>query len=127
MDLENQVYGLLGPNGSGKTTLLRMLAGVLLPTAGKIEIDRNSIGYLPQKFGCFPELTVKEQLEYFACLKKIPKKLHEEEIDLVLDIIHLSDRKKMPAGNCPAGWYGGWELPRHFWEIQKYFCWMNPP
>ena len=94
MDLENQVYGLLGPNGSGKTTLLRMLAGVLLPTAGKIEIDRNSIGYLPQKFGCFPELTVKEQLEYFACLKKIPKKLHEEEIDLVLDIIHLSDRKK---------------------------------
>ena len=74
MDLENQVYGLLGPNGSGKTTLLRMLAGVLQPTAGKIEIDRNSIGYLPQKFGCFPELTVKEQLEYFACLKKIPKK-----------------------------------------------------
>lgn len=103
MDLENQVYGLLGPNGSGKTTLLRMLAGVLLPTAGKIEIDRNSIGYLPQKFGCFPELTVKEQLEYFACLKKIPKKLHEEEIDLVLDIIHLSDRKKDACRKLSGG------------------------
>lgn len=97
------MYGLLGPNGSGKTTLLRMLAGVLQPTAGKIEIDRNSIGYLPQKFGCFPELTVKEQLEYFACLKKIPKKLHEEEIDRVLDIIHLSDRKKDACRKLSGG------------------------
>lgn len=80
--LDDENCALLGPNGSGKTTLLRILAGLLEPTSGNFvcssnnqnrenHIDRKKlmIGYLPQKFGVFPDLTVEEQLRYFACLK----------------------------------------------------------
>ena len=59
LHLEDGVYGLLGPNGAGKTTLMRCIAGILHPTHGKIS-GADNIGYLPQKFGMFKELTVLE-------------------------------------------------------------------
>ena len=68
LHLEDGVYGLLGPNGAGKTTLMRCIAGILHPTHGKIS-GADNIGYLPQKFGMFKELTVLETMEYFAALK----------------------------------------------------------
>lgn len=92
LDLGPGVYGLLGPNGSGKTTLLRCIAGVLSPQAGEIKKPHN-IGYLPQAFGMFPELTVYEALEYFATLKGIPGKNRQEFINQSIEYVDLCARK----------------------------------
>ena len=70
VQLMHGVYGLLGPNGSGKTTFMRCIAGIYRYN-GRI-ITPSNVGYLPQKFGAFRELTVYEVLEYFAELKGIP-------------------------------------------------------
>lgn len=75
------VFGILGPNGAGKTTLLRIVATVLRPTAGQVTVEgmpltalqpvRRVLGYLPQRFGFYPQLTVYETLSYTACLAMV--------------------------------------------------------
>ena len=115
LELENQTYGIIGPNGSGKTTLFRVLTGFRMLTSkniltanlkicsGDILVSDScnnkkmigkkncQIGYLSQKFGCMPQLTVKEQLQYFCYLKKIPASEEEYEISRVLDAVHMSE------------------------------------
>lgn len=94
LNLEVSTYGLVGPNGAGKTTLIRILAGIISSNGGTIVNDRNGIiGYLPQKFGCFPELTLYEQMEYFACLKNLPRSEHSKEIRKALQIVNMEERK----------------------------------
>ena len=65
LELKNETYGIIGPNGSGKTTLFRVLTNSLKLKSGHISKINGVCGYLPQKFGCMPLLTVKEQLQYF--------------------------------------------------------------
>ncbi len=90
------MIGLLGPNGAGKSTLMKLLVASLLPTDGSIELDgkpfrekedelKATLGYLPQDFGLFDELTVAQFLNYMAALKEIkaPKKAVNEVISLV--------------------------------------------
>lgn len=105
IDLDNKIYGLLGPNGSGKTTLLRIIAGVL-DGEGKVIFEKNinepRIGYLPQKYGVFKEMTVYEQMSYYAILKKIPKKIRKENIENVLLNVNLPDFQ-MKCGNLSGG------------------------
>lgn len=85
LDLGTGVHGLLGPNGAGKTTLMRVLATVLTPHVGTVEVlgmnaldrgerlrIRGRLGYLPQTFGYYPRFTVREFVEYFAWLKQMP-------------------------------------------------------
>ncbi len=80
------VHGLLGPNGAGKTTLMRVLATVLTPHTGTVDVlgwnaldraerqqIRGRMGYLPQTFGYYPRFTVREFVEYFAWLKQMPR------------------------------------------------------
>ena len=112
---EGEILGLLGPNGSGKTTLFRVLTSFRMLTSkniltanlkicsGDILVSDScnnkkmigkkncQIGYLSQKFGCMPQLTVKEQLQYFCYLKKIPASEEEYEISRVLDAVHMSE------------------------------------
>ncbi|OSA93234.1 ABC transporter ATP-binding protein, partial [Clostridium botulinum] len=95
--------GLLGPNGAGKSTLMKLLVAELIPTSGEILIDgvpllknerklKASLGYLPQSFGLYDELTVWQFLDYMAALKGIKnsKKVIEEAIEKT----NLTEKRK---------------------------------
>lgn len=105
IELDQKTYGLIGPNGAGKTTLIRILAGTLRKDSGKIVFKRADakIGYLPQFFGCFPELTVREQMEYFACVKDLPAKAHEESIAAALRKVDMYAHADMKCGKLSGG------------------------
>ncbi len=108
--LENGVYGLLGPNGAGKTTLMRCITG-LYSFHGKIKYNNTKvnakgcqkIGYLPQKFGLFPELTVHEMMVYMCNIRKIDRKLREEEIEKCLRKVNLLDQKNTRIKKLSGG------------------------
>lgn len=101
IQLDTGVYGLLGPNGSGKTTLIRCIAG-LYRYQGQVNAPKQ-IGYLPQKFGAFPELRVGEVMAYFANLKKLPKKQQKQLIDEALEAVHLTERKRSLIRSLSGG------------------------
>jgi ABC-2 type transport system ATP-binding protein len=104
-----RIYGLLGPNGSGKTTLIRLLTGLARATSGEARIlgERmpsrkalGSIGYMPQSEAIYPELSVGENLGFFARLEGHPDKA---SIDDVLDLVELRERKGTPALQLSGG------------------------
>ena len=107
------VYGLLGPNGAGKTTLMRTIVNLQEVLTGEILVNGENvrknkkvlrnIGYLPQKFGVFTELTVWEMMNYFANLKKIPRGERKEQIEACLEIVNLSDTKNRRACKLSGG------------------------
>lgn len=107
------VYGLLGPNGAGKTTLLRCITDIYTDYQGEICFDGKSlranreilceIGYLPQKFDLFKELTLLEMMQYFASLKRIDRQRQAAEIDRVLELVHLADQQKTRCGALSGG------------------------
>lgn len=102
MSLDKGIYGLLGPNGSGKTTLMRCITGVLQPSSGNI-ICGEKIGYLPQKFGMYKELTVYETMEYFAVLKGIAGNNRKTTIMKSLEQVSLADRAKDKMKSLSGG------------------------
>lgn len=101
LKLEQGIYGLLGPNGSGKTTLMRCVTGIY-KYSGAVDVP-SSIGYLPQKFGAFRNLTVNEVLEYFAELKGIPRSEQHGYIDDCLESVHLADRRNDKVRTLSGG------------------------
>lgn len=111
--LNSGVYGLLGANGSGKTTLLRCICGLFACDEGHImyqgeRIDRSGrfrreLGYLPQSFGMFQELTLYEMLDYFCAIKKISPSNKQIEIDRVLSQVNLSSLKKNRISSLSGG------------------------
>jgi ABC-2 type transport system ATP-binding protein len=102
LDLPAGVFGLLGPNGSGKTTLMKIVATLLEPDSGTVEMNgadlitrkdhtRRLLGYLPQDFGLYPTLTAWQMLDYLAKLKGVTnKKERHALIDVLLDRVNLS-------------------------------------
>lgn len=104
LQLDKGCYGLLGPNGAGKTTLLRCLLDLYSPNSGNISIHTGGdIGYLPQKFGIFRELSVYDMLYYFAALKKIPKSCRKSEIEKVLSLVNLEERSRERISRLSGG------------------------
>jgi ABC-2 type transport system ATP-binding protein len=103
--LDSGVYAILGPNGAGKTTLMRCIAGLYSYHGDILLAGKNTrksaiqIGYLPQEFNLFPELTVYQMMEYFCNLKGIPKRKRKETIEdclkkvNLLEQINISNRK----------------------------------
>ena len=102
LQLDKKTYGLLGPNGAGKTTLMRCITGLYPLSAGKIEFngsdiskDKNfqsHIGYLPQKFGLYKELTAFEMMEMLADLKGISREKIGDEAKKYIKLVGLQDK-----------------------------------
>lgn len=103
-------FGLLGHNGAGKTTLMRILGGLVRADAGRarvfgvpverVEEIRAMLGYLPQRFGFYPQLTVRETLEFFAVLKKVTSRAR---IDQVVEMVGLGDLVGRRVGSLSGG------------------------
>ena len=107
------ICGFLGPNGSGKTTTLRMICGLLIPDAGGgtvlgLDLGRQRgaikgrIGYMTQKFGLFSDLTIAENLEFFARVHGLDRR--RERVAHALDGLGLSSRADQLAGKLSGGW-----------------------
>lgn len=111
-----EVYGLIGPNGAGKTTLIRMLAAVEEPTQGEIYIDGNRLtrdrsnptlkrrlGYLPDDYPLYDELTVWDYLEYFARLYKLREPRRTQRLHEVLELIQLGNKRNSLISTLSRG------------------------
>jgi len=109
-----EVFGLLGPNGAGKTTTFRMLCGLLPATSGTLRVAgadlrraraeaRQNIGYVAQKFSLYGDLSVRENLEFFAGAYGLRNARAEQRIDWALDNFELRKRASSPTGMLPGG------------------------
>lgn len=112
---KGEVFGFLGPNGSGKTTVIRMLIGLLTPTSGtgrvlgydirnENEKIRMNIGYMSQKFSLYEDLTVEENLDFYAGVYCIPKDKIEKRKKEILKMADLENRGNMITANLSGGW-----------------------
>jgi len=108
------IFGLLGPNGAGKTTLMRILATILRPDRGSITADgidwardayrvRAMLGYLPQDFGVFRNVTAREVLVYIGTLKGVEKGQLKRQIDAVLEEVNLTAHADKKVGTFSGG------------------------
>lgn len=114
IELESGVLGLVGPNGAGKSTLMRILATISRPTSGTAkwngkdivadpEVIRRELGYLPQDFGVYPNLSAVEFLSYVATLKGITATATRRRIDELLTLLNLTAAAKRPLGGFSGG------------------------
>ncbi len=115
IDIQSGMFGLLGPNGAGKTTLMRIICGILEESRGTIRINDISlrdkreelqglIGYLPQEFGCYDNLTAYEFLDYIAILKNVTNsKQRKQIINYALKAVHLEDSMNNKVGSFSGG------------------------
>ncbi len=110
-----EIFGLLGPNGAGKTTTFRMLCGLLAPTAGVLEIvgvdvrrasaaARQRLGYVAQKFSLYGQLTVAENLEFFAAAYGLSGRRRRERIEWAMRQFELADYAAQASGALPGGY-----------------------
>ncbi len=106
------LYGLIGPNGSGKTTAIKVIVGLMRASAGEARVlgervplrtNRHRLGYMPQDIAIYPDLTVRENLEFFAGLYSIPKPRIGSRTEEVLKVVDLLDRKDGLVSHLSGG------------------------
>ena len=112
---KGQVFGFLGPNGAGKSTTIRMLCGLLLPSSGagrvadfdvmtESETIKRHIGYMSQKFSLYDDLTVEENIDFYAGIYNVPKDKRKERKNWVLEMAGLTDKRHNLTGSLAGGW-----------------------
>src|SRR2546421_622884 len=111
---EREIFGFVGPNGAGKTTTLRILAALLEPTEGKAYIGgadvmkerekvHTRIGYMPDFFGVYDQLTVSEYLDFYASCYQQPKPRRRVVVDNLLELVDLGDRRDQGVDTLSRG------------------------
>src|SRR6185295_1099260 len=118
IDLEvayGEVYGLLGANGAGKTTTIKMLCGLVEPSEGEVQLAgevgelrspavRQQVGYMSQKFSLYDDLTIDENLDFFAGVYRVPPEHRAERKRWVLEFAGLQGQGTQLTGSLPGGW-----------------------
>ncbi|NIP33153.1 ABC transporter ATP-binding protein, partial [Candidatus Saccharibacteria bacterium] len=111
---EGELFGFVGPDGAGKTTTLRLLAGILDISSGTLVVDgvnmdksaealKPRIGYMAQQFSLYRELSVQENLQFFAQIFNVPKHLYIQRSENLLDFAGLSKFKDRRASKLSGG------------------------
>jgi len=111
---KGSMFGLVGSDGAGKTSLLRMIATMIQPTAGRISISglsvftsarqiRDLLGYMPQRFGLYQDLTVEENLQFFMDIYGIKGEERKKRRERYLEFSHLQAFTRRPAGQLSGG------------------------
>ena len=109
---QGQLYGLAGPNGAGKTTLIRTLCGLLRPDEGEADLlgwrmpstrVRAQLGYMPQDYAVYDDLSVMQNLEFFGQLYSLRRAQVRERADELLDLVQLTVRKRDRVGSFSGG------------------------
>ncbi|MGA2060707.1 MAG: ABC transporter ATP-binding protein [Thermoguttaceae bacterium] len=111
---EGEIFGLVGPDGAGKTTTMRLLTSIMEPSSGEAwiagyhivkqaEAIKENIGYMSQRFGLYPDLTVMENIHFYADVYCEPHKGRQEKIERLLAFSNLTPFKKRLAGNLSGG------------------------
>ncbi|MCK8604295.1 ABC transporter ATP-binding protein [Desulfoferrobacter suflitae] len=111
---EGEIFGLVGPDGAGKTTTMRLLTAIMEPTSGdawvagfhvvkEAEAIKERIGYMSQKFGLYPDLSVMENINFYADIYGVPRKGRSKRIDELLAFSNLTPFKQRLAGNLSGG------------------------
>jgi ABC-2 type transport system ATP-binding protein len=110
-----EIFGFLGPNGAGKSTTIRILCGLLAPTSGSAVVHgfdvardpesvKHSIGYMSQKFSLYDDLTIDENIDFFAGVYGVPKERRAEREEYVLRMAGLQDRRSDMTRLLAGGW-----------------------
>ena len=111
---QGQIFGLVGPDGAGKTTTIRMLAGIMEPTSGQAMVDgrdivkeseelKEAIGYMSQRFGLYEDLTVIENINFYADIYCVPKTQRPKRIKRLFTFSGLEPFQKRLARNLSGG------------------------
>lgn len=111
---EGEIFGLVGPDGAGKTTTMRLLTANLDPTGGEArvlghhsvheaEIIKHDIGYMSQRFGLYTDLTVAENIDFYADIYRVPRRGRVQRVDELLAFSNLTPFKRRHAGNLSGG------------------------
>jgi ABC-2 type transport system ATP-binding protein len=117
LDLEvapGEIFGLVGPDGAGKTTTMRMLTGILPPTSGSGEVAgfdivrqaeplKRHVGYMSQRFGLYPDLTVAENITFYADIYGVPRRELAARMEQLLGFSNLTPFRQRLAGNLSGG------------------------
>jgi ABC-2 type transport system ATP-binding protein len=109
-----EIFGLIGPDGAGKTTILRVLSGVMAADAGSVVVDgidvrshpeqvRSRISYMPQRFGLYEDLTVDENIRFFAEVFEVPRRLRNERAARLLGASGMAEFRRRLAGQLSGG------------------------
>jgi ABC-2 type transport system ATP-binding protein len=111
---EGEIFGLVGPDGAGKTTVMRLLTAIMEPSGGEswvvgrhsvreAERIKESIGYMSQRFGLYADLTVMENIDFYADIYSEPRRGRQEKIDRLLAFSNLTPFRRRLAGNLSGG------------------------